>query len=43
MKRVYKIIKYVLDILSKHNYISNMYYSKYQLHISATILAIIRL
>jgi len=38
-----KIIKYVLDIQSEHNYISNMWYIKYQLHVSATILVIIRL
>jgi hypothetical protein len=38
-----KITKYVLDIQSEHNYISKKWYTKYQLHVSATILAIIRL
>jgi len=39
----HKSMKYVLDIQSEHNYISNMCYSKYQLYVSATTLAIIRL
>ena len=40
---LHKITKYILDIQSEHNYISNIWYIKYQLHVSATILAIIRL
>jgi hypothetical protein len=39
----HKITKYVLDIQSEHNYISKKWYTKYQLHVSATLLAIIRL
>ena len=39
----HKTIKYVLDTKSELNYISNMCYGKYQLHIPVTILAIIRL
>ena len=35
--------KYMLDIESEHNYISNKRYIKYQLQVSAIILAIIRL
>ena len=38
-----KIIKYVLTIQSEHNYIISTCYNKYQLHVSATILAIIKL
>ena len=40
---MFKPIKYVLDIQSEHNCISNVWYIMYQLHVSATILAIIRL
>jgi hypothetical protein len=40
---VHEITKYVLDIQSEHYYISNKWYTKYQLRVSATILAIIKL
>ena len=39
----YKTIKYVLDIQTENNYISNICYNKYRLHVSATILTIFRL
>jgi hypothetical protein len=41
--RAAKSTKYVPDIQSKLNYIIKKWYTKYQLHVSAIILAIIRL